>query len=375
MLALCACNGGAQAPATTAATAPRVAIAKFARLSGSVKVKPVGSVEWSDANLQTSLSRNDLVRTAAGASADLEFADKSVVSVRPDSLITIEGPVVDPSSQSERMAWRISSGEVNVQTQQGTSEVSTPGATNRVAGESNAAIRVAKAGDSDIRVFRGSSDVETIKGRKIRLQTQEGLRVDATGGAGDKVTLPKKPSLVAPGDAAQLAYENPAAAATLLSWRRQDDAAAYHVVVDSSAYFNEPLFDRQDLKQQEARARALGAGKFFWRVAAVGAQGLEGGYSDFASFSIVKASTADAAAPPALAIETLERRGNILLLRGRTEPGSRVTVNGDAIEIQPDGTFSEHLPADQDQPPAIVVRAVSKAGGITEQRRAVPGAN
>jgi hypothetical protein len=68
----------------------RQASASFTAIVGSVKVKPVGSVEWLDADLEVVLNKNDLVRTAGDATADIRFFDGTVVHVRPDSLITIE---------------------------------------------------------------------------------------------------------------------------------------------------------------------------------------------------------------------------------------------------------------------------------------------
>lgn len=365
-------EGGA-APA-----ASRVVIAAFSRIDGSVKVKPVGSVEWSNASLSTNLSHNDLVRTAAGASADIAFkVDGSVLQVRADSLITIEGTLQDPATKRLRNAARISSGEVNVSTQANTDEtsavVSTPTARNYVAGETNAAIRVAQAGESDIRVFKGRSDVETNKGKKVRLTSQEGLRIDASGEAGDKVALPGTPELLSPTDATDLTYEDPAKAPTVLRWKGRTEAVAYRVVVDSSAYFNDPVFDKANVKDVQTRAQALGTGPFFWRVAAVGAEGLEGSFSDFARFSIARGRE-QSATPPPLAVETLERRGNIVLIKGRTERGAHVTVNGSPVEVRPDGSFSEHLPLEQDQI-TFTVRAISPSGGITEQRRNLPRLN
>lgn len=361
----------------TAPAASRVVIAAFSRIDGSVKLKPVGSVEWSNASLSTNLSHNDLVRTAAGASADIEFtADGSVLQVQADSLITIEGTFQDPATKRLRNAARISSGEINVSTRGSTAEmstvVSTPTAKSYVGAETNAAIAVGQEG-SAFRVFKGLSDVETNKGKKVRLTSQEGLRVDASGEAGDKVALPGKPELVSPTDATELTYEDPAKAPTVLRWKGRSEAVAYRVVVDSSAYFNDPVFDKGNVKEVETRAQALATGPYFWRVAAMGPQGLEGSFSDFARFSIAKGRE-PSAVPPPLAIETVDRKGNILLILGRTEKGSRLIVNGSPVEVNPDGSFREHLPIEEGQV-TFTVRAISPSGGITEQRHNLPRLN
>ena len=62
------------------------------------------------------LRKSDLVRTGPGAAAEITFFDGTVVHVRPDSLITIEETSEDPNTKRRRVAWHISSGEVNFQT-------------------------------------------------------------------------------------------------------------------------------------------------------------------------------------------------------------------------------------------------------------------
>ena len=321
-----------------AAAESREVVADFSRIDGSVKVKPVGSVEWSSASLSTDLSHNDLVRTGAGASADIKFnVDGSVLEVRADSLVTIEGTLLDPATKHLRSAARISSGEINVSTQGSTAEtstvVSTPTAKGYLGGETRANFAVDPKG-SAIRVFQGRSDVETNKGKKVRLTSHEGVRIDASGEAGDKVALPGAPELLAPPDATELTYEDPAKAPTVLRWKGRTEAVAYRVVVDSSAYFNDPVFNEGNVKEVETRAQALGTGRYFWKVAGVGPQGLEGSFSDFARFSIAK-GRGPSASPPPLAIETLERKGNIVEIRGHTEKASRLVVNGSPVAGEP----------------------------------------
>jgi len=82
---------GHATPGTTAASAPpQAAAARFTSIEGSVRVKAVGTFEWVSADTGTSLRRGDLVRTNAGAAAEITFADGTTVQMRPDSLLTIE---------------------------------------------------------------------------------------------------------------------------------------------------------------------------------------------------------------------------------------------------------------------------------------------
>jgi hypothetical protein len=63
-------------------------------------------------------------------------------------------------------------------------------------------------------------------------------------------------------------------------------------------------------------------------------------------------------------------KGSAVQVKGRTQPGATLTVNGQSIDVRPDGSFNEFLslaPGRQE----VVVRAVGTNGAATEQRRTV----
>ena len=89
-------------------------------------------------------------------------------------------------------------------------------------------------------------------------------------------------------------------------------------------------------------------------MAAVDKDGAEGSFSDFARFTVSRPQggargTGD---PPPLVIESIEVRQNILQVRGRTEPGATLTVNGQRVDVASDGAFNEfiQLPAEKAGP-------------------------
>ncbi|MGE0452965.1 MAG: FecR domain-containing protein [Vicinamibacteria bacterium] len=370
-----AAPAGPVAGTTTAATT-----ARFTSIDGAVKVKAVGTFEWVNANRNITLKKSDLVRTGPGAAAEITFFDGTVVHVRPDSLITIEETSEDPSTRRRKVAWHISSGEVNFQTVRANvpgsaTEVSTPTVKSTVGENSAANIRVAQTGDSDIRLFRGSGRVETKGGQTVALAGNEAVKVDASGDAGEKISLPNAPALLAPAHQSEISYADPARSTTLLVWRPVPGAASYRLMLDYSASFSRPLVD-QDVRDTSQELRGLEEGKYYWRVAAVDRSGNEGPFSDFARFGVTKplAERPPKGAPPPLSIDSLDVRTNILQIKGRTEPGASVTVNGQRIDVQVDGSFNEFVTLEKLGKQVIVVRAVGVDGGVNEQRRTVVAA-
>ena len=361
------------APEPSAATT-----ARFTAIQGGVKVKSAGSYEWIAADSSLVLRKSDLVRTGANATAEITFFDGTVVHVRPDSLITIEETSEDPSTKRRRVAWHIASGDVNYATSRAsaagsTFEVSTPTLRITAAEQTDGGIRVDESGESDVRVFHGTVSGQTKMGQAIALGASEATRVDSAGRAGPKVLMPSAPVLLAPQHQTEVSYVDPSRATTLLVWKAVPGAASYHVVVDYSPQFNRPLVDRRQITDTQVELRGLEAGKYYWRVASTDRGGLTGSFSEHALFAVVQPGgpTRRQGPPPALAIDTLEVRGNILQIKGRTEPGARVTVNAQNVDVQLDGSFNELIELETTARQVVVVRAVGKDGGVNEQRRPV----
>jgi hypothetical protein len=197
--------------------------------------------------------------------------------------------------------------------------------------------------------------------------------VDAAGKAAPKQVLPAVPTLLAPQHQTEITYPDPTRATTLLIWKAVPAAASYHVMLDYSAYFNRPIVDRGGISDSSVQLRGLDTGKYYWRVAAVDKSGVEGAFSEFARFTVVRRGGPGASGgpPPPLVIQELELRTNILQVKGRTEPGATVTVNGQRVDVQGDGSFNEFITLDKPGRQFVVVRAIGLAGGVNEQRRPV----
>jgi hypothetical protein len=350
--------------------------ARFASLEGSVQVKRAGTLEWIQATQAVVLRQNDLVRTGSGAAAEIRFADGTVFNVRPDSLITIEESSQNPVSRQQRVALSIQSGEANFQTaaRDSSTTISTP--TVRAVPERDTAgnIQVADSGATGLRIFRGQGEAQTRTGQRIALVSNQGVNVDAAGAAGPTLALPTVPQLTAPSNGTDIAYPDLVRATTLLLWNGVPGASAYRVMVDFSPSFARPLYDRRAERLTQMELRALEAGVYYWKVAAILPDGAEGGFSDLWRFTLAKAAPV-ASSPPPLVFEAAELKDNVLHVRGRTEPGANLSLEGVRLEVQADGSFNEFLTFDGAAGATVVLRATGVRGGTAEQRRRVTVAN
>jgi len=348
--------------------------ARFKKIDGSVQVKRAGTLEWVAATRAVVLRQNDLVRTGSGAAAEIHFADGTVFNVRPDSLITIEESSQNPVSRQQRVALSIQSGEANFQTAArnvpGSTTISTPTVRTTAERDTSGNIQVAEGGATGLRIFRGQGAVETRAGQRIALAPNEGVRVDSTGAAGPKLALPTVPQLTAPSNGTDIAYPDLAQGITLLLWSAVPEVSAYRVMVDFSPSFARPLFDRQTARSTQMELRALEAGSYYWKVAAVGTDGTEGSFSDLWRFTLAR-SPQTTASPPPLDFETAELKGNVLHVRGRTEPGAILSLRGVRLEVQADGSFNEFVTFDGEAGATVRLTATGTRGGTVELRRRV----
>jgi hypothetical protein len=367
-------------PPPTEAPPATVTTARFTTIEGTVKVKTVGTFEWVNADPSMALRKSDLVRTGPGGAAEISFFDGTVVHVRPDSLITIEETSEDPSTKRRRIRWHISSGEVQFKAPRPTAagaerEISTPTVRTSTQEAAAGGVSVQESGESNVRAFEGTFKVQTKTGETLQIGPNTQVKVDAAGKPATPQNLPPVPVLLAPQHQAEITYRDPALATTLLLWKPVPNAVGYHVMLDYSAYFNRPLVDRSGIKEPSQEIRGLDVGKYYWRVSAIDKDGVEGSFSEFARFTVSRPQGAAAGAgpPPPLQIDAMEVRTNILQVRGRTEPGATVTVNGQRVEVASDGSFNEffQLPADKPGRQIVVIRATGINGGINELRRPV----
>ena len=348
---------------------------RFASLEGSVQVKHPGTLEWKPATPAMMLRQNDLVKTGSGGAAEIRFADGTVFAVRPDSLITIEESTQNPISRQQRNALSIQSGEANFQTASrgvpGSTTISTP--TVRTTAERDTAgnIQVANSGATGVRIFRGAGQAQTRSGQKIALVTNEGVKVDAGGAAGQKIALPTVPQLTAPSNLAEIAYPDLSQGITLLLWGAVEGSSGYRVMVDFTPTFARPLYDRQGHRPTQMELRGLEAGSYYWKVAAIDASGVEGSFSPPWRFTLSKAPAGE---PPPLSVESLELKGNVLHVRGRTEAGATLLLNGERLEVLPDGSFNEFLTF-ADGAASVLLRSTGTKGGVAELRRRVTAVN
>jgi hypothetical protein len=337
-------------------------IATVGALTGGVRVKVYGTQDWVSATRGTPLSSGDVVRTEPGAAAEIVYPDGMVLTVNPDVLLYIEET---PSLRS---------GDLRFSSERKARErppaIEAPGFRWTDSPETDeppaGVMAVDPSGGGRVDQHRGRGRVDTRAGEKRELRANERLSVDREGKASVTRPLPPAPLLLAPAHGATLAYAQPLQAVTVLRWRAVPGAVSYRVTLDDDAWFIQPILDRSGVVGASLDLPGLGAGKYYWRVSAVDGRDSEGAFSEFARFTV-------AAAPPGprLVIESIEVRKNVAQVKGRTDPGASVSVNGQRLDVREDGSFAEFITLPALGAQELLVRAEDARGGVTTVEKSV----
>lgn len=342
--------------------------ARFVVLDGTVKIRKAGSYEWMDADLSIPLERNDTVRTVGKSSARIRLFDGTEYLVKPDTIFIIETMREDPRTRVREVAVKLTAGQVNLQTPRknvegSRSELATP-TTEATFDELTVADVTYNESSraTDFAVFRGGTRVRA-GGQEVEIGTSQALEV--RGEVFSEITrLPGIPVLESPAHLSQLVYADPTRENIELKWKPVDVANRYRVQLDTSAHFIEP--QEYKVNRLKVVVPGLRPGTYYWRVSAVDSKNQEGGFCEFAKFTVTRRAAHLEPPPLRLSTPTVSVDG-LVTVAGVTAADAVVTVNDERVEVKADGTFQHLFFLDSPGRHPIVVKANKRSGGTSEK--------
>jgi len=344
--------------------------ANFLEIQGTVKVKKAGTWDWVNAQMGIPLVKDDQIRTVGGSTARVQFFDGTEYVLNPESFLIIEESREDPQTAERQVAVKLTAGQVNLSTARrnvagSRSELATP-TSGATFGEMTRAVVGFDEGRqvAGYTVYEGESNLSA-GGTQLTLRSNEKVEVSSTQVFSGVTRLPAIPVVVSPANLSQVVLANPGKDPIQLSWEPVAGAVKYHVQFDRTSNFSEPLYEG-DVRATTTFAPSQALGSYFWRVQAIDAKNLAGGFSAFARFTIT--NPAATAKPPALAVREEHSLDGLVTVTGQTDTDALVTVNNDKVAVKPDGSFATYI--DLSGRPgrhAIVVKAMNRSGGLAEK--------
>jgi hypothetical protein len=322
-------------------------MARVTELGKKVNVKSASTIAWSRAQLGMTLANRDAIQTYSKARALIEFGGDNYLDIGENSLVVLQGMEpdlfvnklrtlrVEVQGELRGRLHRSGDGLTNLQ-------IALPGADlQMVPGEgeqSDVEFRLAvnKDKSSTLSLFKGEAEV-MIGGKRVLLGENFSLAIGPDGQPLDPVTLPAQPILKRPVNGSA-SYFRKLPPKMRFTWKSEKPASAYRFMLSRDPEFRQLLVDER-VKRASFTYGNLKKGE---------------------KLRMVQDRT-----PPTLKLQkppTIIRQPTITL-RGKTEPGTKVYVDGTRVKVSAQGVFAHKLSV---KPGAmlIVVEAIDPAGNI-----------
>jgi hypothetical protein len=319
---------------------------------------------WTDRELHAILIEDEKLRTLSRSTAQITFRDESRLRLNANSQAVIQRMRVDPLSREEEAKVSLVEGDFYAllagKSQRNNFELQVPQVQTQIE-STNFWVRHDNSGSKFANYDDRSLEVSA-KGQSVTLGRDQATLVRSGEAPSPKIDVLPAPALAGPADD-QVAFD----AKVQLSWSSVPNAAGYWLEVAYDPGFGRMTFSQWGLGDTSFQSKPLDVGAYYWRVAALDKFGLPGARSDVWRFRVQTDTT-----PPYISItdpaEGAILRQSPIELRGESEPGAKLELEGRPLQVGPDGRFATEY---QPKPGAnqLTIKATDAAGNVTERTR------
>jgi len=318
-------------------TAGKVVVeATLTRLMHDVRFRRGNSIAWGGAREGMQLYSQDAVQTLDHSGAKISFGSNDRLELGSNSLVVVTR--VNPDDDNGPKSYRVQvDGELRGSLAAGRKMRMEFAASGHVASiaPGEARFKFSRSGRNvtALAVYRGEAQVAG-EGGVVRVPANFGVSLQSGMAVGSARPLPGPPVLV--GERRQVyRYRQLPPRAT---FRWNGAAGQYHLQLSDDVRFRGTLIDEKVDGNQFVTGK-LASGSYFWRVSRVD-DGREGAFSQVAECRLEQVQT-----PPELTVDfppDSPPPGDFTLA-GRTEPGTKVFVDGVEVAEVAEGRFRHRL--------------------------------
>ena len=350
--------------------------ATVSAINNRVNVKLASDIAWGGAQLGMSLHHRDAIQTYDRSRALVEFNEQSYLDIGENSLVVFQSIEPDLFTQKTNTFRVTVEGELRgrlLRSEEGSAnlEVALPNAElqmvpgQAVGSDVEFKLTVNPDKTSTLSLHKGDAQV-LVGGKRVTLQENYGITIDADGQPMDPVSLPPAPTPKLPAQGST-AYYRDVPPRLRFSWKPAEPTNDYRLTLARDPQFRQVVVDEQVSGTTFAHGN-LKRGQYYWRVQALAGK-TEGMPSEARALTIVQDRE-----PPVLYVQKLPKvvHQSAVTLRGKTEPGAKIYVEGKPVTVDSEGTFQHRLYI---KPGAslIVIEAVDSAGNVAYATNLVNG--
>jgi hypothetical protein len=356
---------------------PGVSVAQqahFTALDGTVRVKKANGNSWITADYSVPLEKGDVVQTGAEGMAKIVFtADGTNYTVKQDSLIVIEENSANDQQQTN-VSVAVTTGTVDLATatyvQGSKSQVIVAGAKASLAPDTSAMVKNDPKGDQhEILITKGSGAVER-NGEVLQMSSLDRVSFKMQSAKMDKNKEIGPPTPISPGNMMPIFIgANEKTKDVAFAWMAVPSAVGYRLRISRNPYFSSVLLDRK-VDQANVTVTGLTEGAYYWAIQSFDASGKESVESEKNRFTVIPKTTEKVEL--SLDLEPLTQHGHVIEVRGKTEMGARVMVNGREVPmVTDDGSFHYFTPPLPNGENMITITAQNSRGGVNTRQEKV----
>lgn len=340
----------------------RPADAKIMRLEGKVEIQRKGQGMWETAKARDDLYEGDFVKTSKHGAVEITVGNM-IVKLGPDTLYEVTGKKdVTPEGRHTVKMWK---GDLNIFTQNSGAGVDTPFMKAELQRQTHAEINLDERNRGEATIIHGKDAKVKVGDQEYALEEKERLRT-AGKHVLEKTKILESPRILSPADNQSFSLTSKEGAC--IEWEKIQGAATYNLQLSKTSFFSRLLPNGDIIRRKTKLCIQIPAvGDYYCRVRAVDASGQKGAFSNFKRFRIV--NPADVIKVPKkkpdLRIESLQVLSNQCIVKGWVESGATVEINGERVEVKPDGSFIQILTFTRLGHNEIKVKARNETGGVT----------
>jgi FecR protein len=347
--------------------------AHFTALDGTIRVRKGNGNSWINADYNVPLEKGDVVQTGAEGMAKIVFNDGTNYTVKQDSLIVIEENSANDQQQTN-VSVAVTTGTVDLTTatyvQGSKSQVIVAGAKASLAPDSSAMVHNnPKEDQHEILVKKGSGEIER-NGEVVHLSNWEKVSFQSESKTMERATEIGPPAPITPGNMMPVFINAGEKAKEVeFAWTPMTNAAGYRLRISHNPYFSSLLLDRK-VETQSVVVTGLPVGAYYWSIQSYDAAGKISVESEKNRFTIIV--KAKEKTEMSLDLDPFVQHGHVIEVKGKTEAGARVMVNGREVPIlSDDGTFRYFTPPLPNGESLITVTAQNLKGGVNTRQQKV----
>ena len=342
-------------------------VALLSQLRRDVKDKAPDAIAWTSSVEGTRLRDHHAVQTFENSGATIAFSGSTELTLQENTLVILKSAQPLTSGTRKLASLIVVDGELRGAI---TGSPNAPLGVEIVAGAQSMKIRPSAGSDepaefavrvnadasSTLTVFKGRGELSSQQGTMV-VEPNHSVTVDPAGSIGAPREIPPPPVLVEPQNGARLA-SRPSRSRIHFAWQGPGENDVYALAVARDPGFHD-IVSSELVPRPEFILGNLQAGTYYWRVSTRRGD-LEGPCSPTWQVRIAR----DLREPdlrvdfPARVVSARE-----IVLGGSAEPGARVFVNNEEIQVAASGSFS-HVMTLQRGVNMVVVEAIDSAGNV-----------